>query len=50
MQAAGLGDNPRANLNRALEILRRLDREGGLSADQKRWMDLITRELAKLPR
>jgi tetratricopeptide (TPR) repeat protein len=50
MQSAGLGDNPRANLNRALEILRRLEREGGLSADQKRWMDLIVRELAKLPR
>ena len=50
MQAAGLGDNPRDNLNRALEILRRLDREGGLGADQSRWMDLITRELAKLPR
>jgi tetratricopeptide (TPR) repeat protein len=50
MQAAGLGDNPRANLSRALDILRRLEREGGLSADQRRWIDLITRELAKLPR
>jgi tetratricopeptide (TPR) repeat protein len=50
MQAAGLGDDPRANLSRALEILRRLDREGRLGADQRRWIDVITRELAKLLR
>jgi tetratricopeptide (TPR) repeat protein len=49
-QVARLGDNPRANLARALEITQRLDREGKLSADQRRWIDLIVQELAKLPR
>ena len=49
-QVARLGDNPRANLSRALEILQRLDREGKLSADQKRWINAINQELAKLSR
>ena len=49
-QVARLGDNPRANLTRALEITQRLDREGKLSADQRRWIDSIVQELAKLPR
>jgi hypothetical protein len=49
-QVARLGDNARANLSRALEILQRLDRENKLSADQKRWISMISQELAKLPR
>jgi tetratricopeptide (TPR) repeat protein len=49
-QVARLGDNPRANLSRALEILQGLDREGRLSADQRRWINTIAQELAKLPR
>jgi 3-methyladenine DNA glycosylase Mpg len=49
-QVARLGDNPRANLIRALEITQRLDREGKLNADQRRWITMISQELAKAPR
>jgi tetratricopeptide (TPR) repeat protein len=49
-QVARLGDNRRANLTRALEITQRLDRERKLGADQRGWIDMISQELAKLPR
>jgi hypothetical protein len=49
-QLARLGDNPRANLTRALEITQRLDRERKLGADQRGWINMLSQELAKLPR
>lgn len=50
VQVARLGDNPRANLTRALEVTQRLDRERKLGADQRGWINMISQELANLPR
>ena len=43
------GDNPRAQYNRALTILRRLDTERILSSDQQNWIATIEQRLAELP-
>ncbi len=50
VKSARLGDDPRPNLTRALDITQRLDRERKLHADQKGWIGMIGRELARLPR
>ena len=46
---AGLGDDSKARLVRALELTQQLDRAGKLAADQKGWLRLISQELAKFP-
>ena len=43
------GDEPRARLTRALDIVRRLDGEGKLTTPQRAWIELIEQALAKLP-
>jgi tetratricopeptide (TPR) repeat protein len=42
-------DEPRARYMRALEILRRLDAAGKLTADQKGWIGMIEQRLGSLP-
>jgi len=42
---AGFGEGRDANLNRSLEILRRLDAAGALSADQTGWITAIEEAL-----
>jgi tetratricopeptide (TPR) repeat protein len=42
------GEDARARYARALEILRRLDADGKLTAEQKDWIDTIEKEVAAL--
>jgi tetratricopeptide (TPR) repeat protein len=46
---ADVGDNPRANLTRGLELLRRLTADGKLPAYQKTWEQGFEQLLARLP-
>lgn len=46
---AVLGDEPRARLERALAIIRRLDGEGKLNAAQKSWIEYIEEALKRAP-
>ncbi len=45
-----LGDEPRPRLERALEIVRRLDAEGKLKPEQKAWPAAVEQALANLPK
>jgi hypothetical protein len=47
---ATVGDEPRPRLERALAIVRKLDGEGKLTADEKSWIAYIEQGLAELPR
>jgi hypothetical protein len=47
---ARAGDEPQARFTRALELLRQLDGEGKLAANQRNWMSLIQQALAALPK
>ena len=44
-----IGDEPRARYERILAILRRLEREGKLTAAQKPWIEAAEKQLASLP-
>ncbi len=46
---AQIGDEPRARYERILAILRRLEREGKLTADQKPWIEAAEKLIASLP-
>jgi hypothetical protein len=49
-QLALAGDEPRARLERALAIMRKLETEGRLAANQKFWIEYIRQALAALPK
>lgn len=46
---ANVGDRPRANFTRCLEILRGLESEGKLSPDAAKWIPTVEQHLAALP-
>ncbi len=46
---ATAGGDVKPNLTEALAILKRLDAEGKLTSDQKKWIPMIQAELAKAP-
>jgi tetratricopeptide (TPR) repeat protein len=47
VELAGAGDEPAANLTKALTILRRLDTSGNLPADKRAWPAAVEAALAK---
>jgi eukaryotic-like serine/threonine-protein kinase len=47
---AAAGDEPRARLEQALAILRKLDSAGQLDANQKAWIPIHEEAIAKLPK
>ncbi len=48
VKLAEVGDNPRARLTRARQILRQLDTEGKLAANQRGWLTIVDRRISEL--
>ncbi len=48
VKLAEVGDNPRARLTRARQILRQLDAEGKLAANQRGWLAIVDRRISEI--